>query len=91
MSPIVIYIFIFYLRNKDARWFTRQEVSSVLDPDRRPQQAPSTSVDEGTPDKSADEPPFKVPPAMTIAGVLIRDWIAGKLVFQAETALKGNL
>jgi len=32
------------------------------------------------------EPPFRVPPATAIAGVLIRDWAEGKVKFPALPA-----
>jgi len=28
-----------------------------------------------------DEPPFKIPPETAIAGMIIRDWVAGKVGF----------
>jgi len=28
-----------------------------------------------------DEPPFKIPPETAIAGMMIRDWVAGKVGF----------
>ena len=31
-----------------------------------------------------DEPPFKLPPATAIAGVLIRDWVDGKIGFPQD-------
>ncbi|KAF6763009.1 NAD+ diphosphatase [Ephemerocybe angulata] len=37
-----------------------------------------------------DEPPFRLPPLTAIAGVLIRDWVDGKIGFKNEL-LKGNL
>jgi NAD+ diphosphatase len=42
----------------------------------------------------ADEPSFRVPPATFIGGVLIRDWVEGKIGFQPqahEEVFKGNL
>ena len=43
----------------------------------------------------SDEPPFKVPSAPSIAGVLIRDWVDGKIGFPQESAKvmmqRGNL
>jgi len=38
----------------------------------------------------SDEPPFRIPPATAIAGVLIRDWVDGKLSF-SEERIKQNL
>lgn len=41
-----------------------------------------------------DEPRFKVPPATSISGVLIRDWVNGKIGFEPERGdgvAKGNL
>jgi len=77
--------------HKDARWFTRQEIKAVLD-------HPSGSFPpEGRAAKGnvVDEPPFKLPPVTTMAGILIRDWIKGKLNFQPadrqEGIFKGNL
>jgi NAD+ diphosphatase len=55
----------------DARWFTREEVLAVLNH--------NTSVQ--TEKDLVDEPPFKMPPATAIAGVLIRDWAEGRVKF----------
>ncbi|KAF8161350.1 NUDIX hydrolase domain-like protein [Crassisporium funariophilum] len=42
--------------------------------------------------KSDDEPPFRLPPMSAIAGVLIRDWVDGKIGYPKEdTIQKGNL
>lgn len=50
----------------DARWFTREEVLAVLD-------YQSSNKEDG--------PPFRVPPTTAIAGVLIRDWVEGRVKF----------
>jgi NAD+ diphosphatase len=42
----------------------------------------------------SDEPPFKLPAVSAIAGVLIRDWVDGKVGFPRESAKamqRGNL
>ncbi|TFK74704.1 hypothetical protein BDN72DRAFT_812662 [Pluteus cervinus] len=99
----------------DAKWFTRDEVLSVLthsgggfgraeykkiaesfegrdnlaDPNAKTQPT-SLKAAEIRPD--AAEPPFRVPPATAIAGVLIRDWVEGKIKFpKEEITQKGNL
>jgi NAD+ diphosphatase len=84
--------------DKDARWFTRQEVLEVL---RHPngtvlsprgskrldeivsgqtvEEGGSQAVEAGVVAKSQnDEPPFRVPPRSSIAGMLISEWAYGK-------------
>ena len=58
----------------------------------------STPAESKTTSKQSsysDEPPFKLPAASTIAGVLIRDWVDGKIGFPQECAKvkmqRGNL
>lgn len=97
----------------DAKWFTRDEVRSVLE------HTAGTSFDKSdykkmnemtegqsnleqnakvdlaiqptesktTPEESSysDEPPFKLPNVSAIAGVLIRDWVDGKIGFPQES------
>ena len=70
----------------DARWFTREEVLSVLNStDGAPKEAPkwdsaveeTAKAEETT--KSQNEPLFKGPPHNAMAGVLINDWARGKV------------
>ena len=109
----------------DARWFTRDEVRSVLEhragtrfdksdykkineiTEGRSNLEQNAKVDstiqELTPAESnstpnqpvySDELPFKLPAASAIAGVLIRDWVNGKIAFPRESAnamQRGNL
>jgi NAD+ diphosphatase len=75
----------------DARWFTREEVLAVLNHTSfRSNKELSESFDEDKGDNPkkaqveqapVDEPPFKMPPATAIAGVLIRDWAEGRIKF----------
>ncbi|KAF8886027.1 NUDIX hydrolase domain-like protein [Infundibulicybe gibba] len=78
----------------DAGWYTRAEVLHVLG---HPTGVglPAADAKEG---EGIAEPPFRVPPATAIAGVLIRDWAEGKIGFAPdsgnaiqERVLKGNL
>lgn len=49
---------------------------------------------EPAPGVNAEEPPFRLPPTTAIAGVLIRDWVDGKIGFPKESetvAQRGNL
>jgi hypothetical protein len=107
----------------DAKWFTRDEVRSVLDhkagtrfdksdykkmnemTEGRSNFEQNAKVDlaiqptesKNTPKHSSysDEPPFKLPNVSAIAGVLIRDWVDGKIGFPQESAKvmmqRGNL
>ncbi|EKM81168.1 hypothetical protein AGABI1DRAFT_112859 [Agaricus bisporus var. burnettii JB137-S8] len=77
----------------DARWFTREEVLAVLNHTSfrsNKELSESFGDDKGDDPKkvlaeqaavTADEPPFKMPPATAIAGVLIRDWAEGRIKF----------
>jgi NAD+ diphosphatase len=112
---------------KDVRWFTRQEIRTVLEhpggsrfrrehyekikdekqnTDQRSssrKQADSvtdlptpvvskTAGGQAGKNNQSDEPPFKIPPVYSIAGLLIRDWIKGKITFQPDPrGFKGNL
>ncbi|KAL4073738.1 NUDIX hydrolase domain-like protein [Scleroderma citrinum] len=62
---------------EDARWYTRQEVLSVLT---------DTSHSDST---KIGEPLFKMPPPTAIAGVLIKQWAEGDA--RLGYANKGNL
>lgn len=111
--------------NKDARWFTREEVRAVLNHSSGTQfkksdykrmndilegkstddkktieataQALSPSgagqIGSATGDTGEDgEPPFRLPPLSAIAGVLIRDWVDGKIGFAPSgVQVKQNL
>ncbi|KAF8806599.1 hypothetical protein BYT27DRAFT_7191157 [Phlegmacium glaucopus] len=108
----------------DARWFTREEVRSVLEHrsgtrfgksdykkmnevtegrSNLEQKARDSVAQALTPAESettlvqlgySDEPPFRLPPTTAIAGVLIRDWVNGKIGFPQDvnvTLQRGNL
>ena len=110
----------------DAKWFTRDEVRSVLEHNSGTRfdksdykkmnemtegrsnleenikvdfsiQALTPTESKTTPKQPSysDEPPFKLPNASAIAGVLIRDWVDGKIGFPQESAKvmmqRGNL
>jgi len=106
----------------DAKWFTRDEVRSVLEhkagtsfdksdyekmnemTEGRSNLEQNADVDlaiQPTESKTgpkqsgySDEPPFKLPNISAIAGVLIRDWVDGKIGFPQESAKswqRGNL
>jgi len=57
----------------DARWFTREEIIAVLDHPEGTNFNPNSTSQPGE-----DDPPFRVPPKSSIAGVLISDWAHGK-------------
>ena len=113
-------------KHVDARWFTRDEVRSVLEHRKgtrldksdykklnemlegRSNLEQNAKVDSAiqvlTPAESkstskqpsyGDEPPFKLPAVSALAGVLIRDWVDGKIGFPQESAKvmmqRGNL
>jgi len=110
----------------DARWFTREEVRSVLEHttgtrfdksdykkmneitegqsnlEQKAQvdsakQEPTPVESKTTPKQPSynDEVPFRVPGITAIAGVLIRDWVDGKIGFPQDfnkiTMQRGNL
>ncbi|KIJ25743.1 hypothetical protein M422DRAFT_216569 [Sphaerobolus stellatus SS14] len=85
----------------EARWFTREEVAAVLNNAqgtiiniRRPElDKPAKDIPEFKPEGGPqDAPAFRVPPRTAIAGVLISDWVAGKIGNKGGTAhIKGNL
>ena len=73
----------------DARWFTRSEVQAVLAHEQEHGASMSNKVFDDDADKdptlaarqgaaTITEPPFKVPQASVVGGVLIRDWASGK-------------
>jgi len=97
----------------DARWFTRDEVRSVLEHRAgtifdKSDYAKLNEMTQGTLGQNAeidlaiqtltpaetktapkelsysDELPFRLPPATAIAGVLIRDWVSGKIGFRQD-------
>jgi len=57
----------------DARWFTREEILTVLN---HPQGTNFSPIDTSQPGEH--DPPFRVPPKTAIAGVLILDWANGR-------------
>ncbi|KAE9400682.1 hypothetical protein BT96DRAFT_956810 [Gymnopus androsaceus JB14] len=79
----------------DARWFTREEVLTVL------HHATGSYLDlaklaEASSQLNNDpnEPPFRVPPTTAVAGVLIKDWAEGVVKFPSFSLTappKGNL
>ncbi|KAJ6631516.1 NUDIX hydrolase domain-like protein [Mycena sp. CBHHK59/15] len=87
----------------DARWYTRSEVREVLnhplgtriglgDYKKFADAENGTTSKEVKQVEAAGEPPFRVPPTSAIAGVLIREWVAGKIGFgPAQPMQKGNL
>ena len=103
----------------DAKWFTRDELRSVLEHKAgtsfdKSDYKKMNEITEGLsnleqnaevdlaiqptesktgPKQSghSDEPPFKLPNISAIAGVLIRDWVDGKIGFPQESAKSCNL
>ncbi|KIK55653.1 hypothetical protein GYMLUDRAFT_76404 [Collybiopsis luxurians FD-317 M1] len=80
----------------DARWFTREELLTVLN-HATGSRIDLTKLDQAQTKKEGD-PPFRVPPTTAVAGVLIRDWAEGKVNFppfdlnsQSQSTMKGNL
>ncbi|KIK61255.1 hypothetical protein GYMLUDRAFT_43316 [Collybiopsis luxurians FD-317 M1] len=60
----------------DARWFTREQVLSVLN------HVSGSSMNLNKADeKKEGDPPFTVPPTTALAGVMIRDWAEGRAKF----------
>ncbi|KAI0088143.1 NUDIX hydrolase domain-like protein [Irpex rosettiformis] len=74
---------------EDARWYTREEVLSVLNHTeglKTGKDAPKwdSGVEEKVEEakevpEKLDEPPFKGPPRNAMAGVLLSDWASGKV------------
>ena len=91
----------------EARWFTREEVQAVLahrdgsiitrreykkfDDHDEGNTGRLANANAGEEKKVDDAPPFRVPPATAIAGMLIRDWVEGKIGVAVEKAEKGHL
>jgi len=106
----------------DAKWFTRDEVRSVLEHragtkfdksdykkinemiEGRSNLEVDSAMQVLTPAESKTTPqqpsysnelPFRLPPVTAIAGVLIRDWVDGKIGFPQDvnnfTMQRGNL
>lgn len=80
----------------DAKWYSRTEILSVLGHEaveagkdqpskvRAPNLDHFQAADEGskaTADVPVEEAPFTLPPATTLAGVMIRNWADEKIVF----------
>ncbi|TFY82452.1 hypothetical protein EWM64_g1556 [Hericium alpestre] len=70
---------------QDARWFTREEVISVLEhplgtdfTGREFVDIPEDKAPGGVVRAKVNPPPFRVPPPTAIAGVLIHNWAYGK-------------
>ncbi len=79
---------------EDARWYTREEVLSVLaqsEGTKSEKQAPKwdsgseEKVESSPEDHPKDEAPFKAPPRNAMAGVLISDWAHGKVNINETT------
>lgn len=95
-------IFLYAKRVLDAKWYTRAEIQEVLSHpkgttiatrvwkkinelvDGKAADPSSTTKD----DVEEDEPPFRVPPLSAIAGVLIKDWVEGRIVFPTVTSTR---
>ena len=123
-STVSIYTSSILKKYVDARWFTRDEVRSVLEHragsrfdksdykklneilEGRSNLEQNAKVDDltmqvltpaepkTTPKHPSygDEPPFRLPAVSAVAGVLIRDWVDGKIGFSQGSAIqKGNL
>ena len=120
-NTVSIYTSSILKKHVDARWFTRDEVRSVLEHKAGTRfdksdykkmnemtegrnnleeiaKVDSTLAESKTTSKQpsySDEPPFKLPNVTAIAGVLIRDWVDGKIGFPQESAKvmmqRGNL
>ena len=84
----------------DARWFTRSEAESVLDHQNKSFTSPeSAKMNEGNhphPNRNEivtglEEPPVKFPKTTAIAGVLIKDWVDGKIDLSTNSRFKGSL
>ena len=75
----------------DGRSNTEEKAPLALAPAEATSQPPQPEPPAALSD--SDEPPFRLPPVTAIAGVLIRDWVDGKIGFPPEeNALqKGNL
>ncbi|KAG6886327.1 hypothetical protein C0993_006737 [Termitomyces sp. T159_Od127] len=72
----------------DARWFSRAEIFDVLRQEKMTERTegrnnqPTPHLNPTYEDKATrNEPPFRLPPVTAIAGVLIRDWLEGKIGF----------
>jgi NAD+ diphosphatase len=123
-STVSIYSSSILKKYVDAKWFTRDEVRSVLEHNSGTRfdksdykkmnemsegrsnlgqnakedsaiQVLTPTESKSTPKQYGDEPPFKLPNVSAIAGVLIRDWVDGKVGFPQESAKvvmqRGNL
>lgn len=58
-----------------------------------PSAAATPAVEKAEDVVVTEEPPFRLPPLTAIAGVLIRDWVDGKIGFPHEETViqRGNL
>ena len=84
----------------DAQWYTKDEVRAVLahpiggnfgKTDFKKMAEGTEGRDNENPDANLgaepvakDDPPFRLPPVTAIAGVLIRDWVDGKIKFGGD-------
>lgn len=84
----------------DAQWYTREELRVVLahpiggnfgktefkkmaeGTEGRDNQNPGAKPSAEP--VALDDPPFRLPPVTAIAGVLIRDWVDGKINFGGD-------
>lgn len=70
-SSLPHWLHFFTTLSSDARWFTREEIITVLNhPD-------GTNFNSASTSPGKDDPPFRVPSKTAIAGVLISDWAHG--------------
>ena len=76
------------LSRKDYRRFDEEE-SKIASEKAGTQATITPAAKEET--KEDDLPPFRVPPSSAIAGVLIRDWVEGKIGSGGWRGRKNNL
>jgi NAD+ diphosphatase len=83
------------LSTTDAQWFTRETIMSVLNHPQGTNFVGRALQDGNGPvgGPEGQDPPFRVPPLLAIAGVLIRDWAEGKFKPNPQYVdfKKGNL
>ncbi|KAI0339943.1 hypothetical protein BDW22DRAFT_1431420 [Trametopsis cervina] len=80
---------------EDARWYTRDQVLSVLasaegsstkDAPKWDSAVEEQRTDTAESAQKSDEPPFKPPPPNAMAGVLLRDWAQGKVDIREQVS-----
>lgn len=81
----------------DARWFSRSEIFDVLKHEMAERtegrnNQPTPHLNPAYEDNATkNEPPFRLPAITAIAGVLIRDWLEGKIGFMPASEPKSEL